>query len=248
MLFEAIAWRGLDNLLLPLFGFYLLRLYLGMDQAALLARLAVMLGLIAFALLYRRFTTLAGSGVLGAALFGYAAWTLGGWLWLTPPVVMFVAYAFLSPPTPQTSRPVHNVHAVLSVVAAGLLWLFLNKSLESPALLAPYVAGFAAHLGLTAVARLKHDFPHWKAAHLLPVCILEGWLIIVAPFVVVAGFSTFALAVAGAALVGTAVAVVGFYCCQPRIEDCPLDTPRWVRQGTCGAVGSLAGLAVCWVA
>jgi phytol kinase len=219
-----------------------------MDTAALLARLAIMLGLIAFVLLYRHFTTLAGSGLLGAALFGYAAWALGGWLWLTPPLVMFLAYGILSPPTSRTNRPVHNVHAVLSVVAAGLLWLFLKTSLASPALLAPYVAAFAAQLGLTAVARLKHDFPHWTAPRLLTVCVLEGWLIIVAPFVVVAGFSIFALAVAAAALIGTATAVVGFYCCQPQIEDCPLDAPRWLRQGTCGAVGSLAGLAVCWVA
>jgi phytol kinase len=49
MLLEAIAWRGLDNLFVPLGAFLLLRSFLTMDASALTARLAIAVGLVSFA-------------------------------------------------------------------------------------------------------------------------------------------------------------------------------------------------------
>ena len=51
MLFEAIAWAGLDNLVLPLVGHLLLRIYLGLTVADLEMRLAVTAGADDFRLL-----------------------------------------------------------------------------------------------------------------------------------------------------------------------------------------------------
>ena len=45
MLFEAIAWAGLDNLALPLVGHLLLRIYLSLSVDQLVERLAVTAGL-----------------------------------------------------------------------------------------------------------------------------------------------------------------------------------------------------------
>src|SRR2546423_1176966 len=58
MMFEAIAWGGLDNLALPLVSYLLLRAYLELSVDRLLLRLAVTAGLTAFALLYYRRSTL----------------------------------------------------------------------------------------------------------------------------------------------------------------------------------------------
>ena len=154
---EAIAWRGLDNLFLPLLAFYLLEKYFDMSLEGLRIRALVMTGLIAFVLVYRRFTTIAGSGILGAALFGYVAWALGGWPWMIAPLAFFVAYGLISPPTPTTSQQVHNAYAVLSVVAAGLVWLFLAEGLDWECLLRSVTVGFAANLSLTGVARFRCD-------------------------------------------------------------------------------------------
>jgi hypothetical protein len=39
-----------------------------------------------------------------------------------------------------------------------------------------------------------------------------------------------------------ALAAGGFYLTQPQVRDCPVDTPRWLRQAAHGALGSAAGL------
>lgn len=88
----------------------------------------------------------------------------------------------------------------------------------------------------------------WSTPGLLVVCVLEGWLLVTAPFLFVGGFTTFHLATAGAALGGTALAAAAFHSWQPDVRCCPLDTPRFIRQGLCGAAGSLVGLAACWAA
>ena len=53
MLLEGSAWRGLDNLFIPIGGYFLLRAYLPLDAAALLPRLLVTVALVVFIVLAR---------------------------------------------------------------------------------------------------------------------------------------------------------------------------------------------------
>src|SRR5215469_5689775 len=145
MLFEAISWRGLDNLFIPLVCFLVLKIYLGPPcyaVSALVARVVVLLALLAFVLIWRSHSTLDASGLLAAALVGYLAWALGDWRWLIFPLALFLTYTLFSPRTPFNSRRVHNVHAVLSVSAAGMLWLFLARTFNRPDFLLPYAIAF----------------------------------------------------------------------------------------------------------
>src|SRR5262249_9068807 len=182
MMFEAIAWQGLDNLVLPLVSFLLLRIYLGMDVNDLLARVIVTAVLMIFVLCYRWQTTLSGSAVLGASLVGYISWALGGWQWLLPPLILFLTYTLLSPRTEVNSRRIHNVHAVACVSSAGLLWLFLAKILDRPKFLFPYTLAFAAHLAIIGIARLKNDYPDRSGAAIVAVCIVKGWFLLFLPY------------------------------------------------------------------
>src|SRR6202011_4279112 len=93
----------------------------------LLARVWVMAILMLFITSYRSRSTLVGSAVLGAFLVGYVSWALGGWEWLLPPLILFLTYTLLSPRTEVNSRRIHNIHAVVSVTSAGLIWLFLAR-------------------------------------------------------------------------------------------------------------------------
>lgn len=76
-LLEAMAWHGLDNLLVPIGAFLILRDSLGLDATALAWRLAGAVGCVAVALLARTRTTLSDSALAGAAVFGYLVWALG---------------------------------------------------------------------------------------------------------------------------------------------------------------------------
>ncbi len=84
-LVEAIAWRGLDNLLVPLAAFLLLKIFLGMDAAALGALLAVAVTVATFSLIFCRLRVVSppersklfrvDSGLLTGAGRGQGIWS-----------------------------------------------------------------------------------------------------------------------------------------------------------------------------
>jgi phytol kinase len=246
MLFEAIAWAGLDNLILPLVGYLLLKLYLNLTVEALELRLAITVGLMLFVFVCRTQTNLQGSALLGASLVGYISWALGGWTWMVAPLIVFFGHTLLSPRTPANSQRVHNIHAVVAVCGVGLCWLFVYQLRERPeseaGYLYLYTLAFAAQLAMIAVARLGYDYPRMPAAALLAVCILQGWVLLFVPYLMVAWHEAHCLLYVVCALPGIALATIGFYCTQPSVRDCPADRPRWVRQAAHGAVGSAVGL------
>jgi phytol kinase len=245
MLFEAIAWRGLDNLFIPLVCFLMLKIYLGppcMEVSGLIARVVVLLALFAFVLIWRSRSTLDASGLLAASLVGYLAWALGDWRWLIFPLALFLTYTLLSPRTPFNTRRVHNVHAVLSVSAAGLIWLFLARTLGRQELLLPYAIAFAANLAIIGIARLRHDYPQRSPVAILILCIVKGWLILFIPFALIADLLPSPLVCALTALAGVAAAALLFHLFQPGLHDCATDTARWLRQTGSSALGSAVGL------
>ena len=65
---------------------------------------------------------------MAAAFLSYVAWAIMGWEWLVPPIVIFVGYAWLSPPTAENSRRMHGVPAVLSIWSAAVAWLALASA------------------------------------------------------------------------------------------------------------------------
>jgi phytol kinase len=242
MLFEAIAWAGLDNLVLPLVSHLLLKIYLDLSVGQLEMRLVVTAALMVFVLVYRTRTTLQGGAVLGTCLIGYICWALGGWRWLLAPVILFVAYTLLSPRTEANSSRIHNIHAVLGVTSAGLIWLFLSRLLDRPEFLYLFTLAFAAELAIIAVARLSYDYPNLSGPRLLTVCILQGWVLLFLPFLVLQWFEPLCLRCVLCALPAVALAAVGFFLTQPGVRDCPTDRPRWIRQAAHGALGSTLGL------
>jgi phytol kinase len=167
MIMEAVAWRGLDNLFIPLGGFILLRTYLTMDVPTLTARLVVAVLLMGLMILLRRRTTLKQGALLGAALVGYACWALGGWQWLVAPLLLLGSYTLLSPRTRRNIPRVHGTDAVISVASASAIWLFLAQTWGRPEFLYPYTLAFAAHLSMIGIARLSYDYPTMKKLTLL---------------------------------------------------------------------------------
>jgi len=248
MLLEAVAWRGLDNLFIPLGGFVLLKSYLEMDIPALAARFAVTLVLVILVFALSARTTLNAGALLGAAFVGYVCWSVGGWKWLAPPLVVFLTYTMLSPRTESNTQRIHNVHAVFAIASAGLLWMFFARAVREPAFYYPYTLSFAAHLAMIGIARLFNDFPYASAGALLATSILKGWLLVFAPYYVIQGMSRAAGVHALAALGVTALAAFLFYKVQPGIRDCPIDRPRWLRQAGVAALSSAAGLVPVFVA
>lgn len=242
MMFEAIAWAGLDNFALPLISYVLLKTYLDLTVEELLLRLAVTAALMVFALVYSRRSTLVGSAIFGIILVGYVSWALGGWPWLLPPLVLFLSYTMLSPRTPANIQRIHNIHAVVCVSSAGLIWLFLYRIFDREDFHYLFTLSFAAHLAIIGIARLGFDYPTLPAPRLLFICTVQGWLLLFVPYLVMHGFSDMMVTQTLVALPVVALAALFFYSTQPQVRDCPCDAPRWLRQAASAGLASALGL------
>ncbi len=242
-LLEAIAWDGLDNLFVPLGGFLLLKTHLQMSAPTLSVHLLVTLALFLLVVMWRRCTSLNDSAVLGAALYGYCVWSIGGVLWLFPPVVLFVAYPLIWPRTSRDAVRSLTIGVVFSVGAAGLVWLLVSVALRLPVLVYPFTVAFGAQMAMIGLARLRHRYPHLPGRLLLPASVAGSWLLLVAPVLIA---ETHRSQIAGritASIAGVAIAAILFDLLRRDLRDYPCDPARWRLQAFLGAAGSVVGLA-----
>jgi len=148
---EAISWRGLDNLFVPLGGYVFLTSYMTMSPEALLLRLVVIAVLLSIPFLWYRRSTLNGSASFMAALVGYVTWSIGGLSGLAAPALLYFGYTTLWPAATRKTPHGHRVHNVLGVASVGLGWLFLTVAVGAPALLYPYTVAYAAFVAVIGV-------------------------------------------------------------------------------------------------
>jgi phytol kinase len=241
MMFEAVAWRGLDNLFIPLASFALLKIYLVQDVAELVIRLAVIVLLGLFVLFWRRRSTLDDSALVGAALVGFGAWAIGGYDWLLAPVLFFVAATVLAlRDVPQQRQPVHTIHALLGISGPGLAWLVLHANLENTGVFLAYTLSFGAHLTMLGVSRAHCGHENLPVPRLVPA-VAQGWFITLIPLAGVHGIGLGLFVPAAVALVGMIAAALLFLHLQPGLDDCPVTPRRWGLQAAIAGGLSAAG-------
>lgn len=241
MLLEGSAWRGLDNLFIPIGGYFLLRAYLPMDVAALLPRLLITVALVALIVFLRRRTTLEDDSLVAGAFLCYVAWALMGWRWLVGPLAIAAGYRWLSRPTADNSRRMHDVPAVLSVWAPAVVWLAAGRMHGGDsAMLLPYTVVFAAHLAIFGVSRLAFQFPDQRVTSLLWRAVVTSWAIVMAPYVLAVGVEPLTVVAAAGAVAAVAAGAAGFVGAEPDIRHARQNAARWLYQATAAAAASLA--------
>jgi phytol kinase len=244
MLLEAIAWRGLDNLFIPFGGFLLLRAYLALDATALLARFLATVALLALVLVLRRRRTLDDYALVAGVLVGYVAWAAGGWRWLVPPLVLFAAYPVLWPRRAQLRERPHDITAVFSVTATGMLWLLLTVVLKRSDLYFPYTLGYAANLcfiGITWYRNVRRDASSVAA---VTASAAVAWIAFFGPYVAIVGLTRPTLMSASLALVPLIAAGLVFCVVVPDDRRRPSAEFPWTTQTLVGLGSSAFGLAL----
>lgn len=125
MLVEAASWRGLDNLFTPLLAFALLVVFRRLDETELLVRLGVLAAVAIFVFAWRRRTRVDTGALMGATLFLYVNWALGGWRWLVAPLLFFGLHAWWWP-RGRRDLPDYDARAVFTMALPGLLLLLAH--------------------------------------------------------------------------------------------------------------------------
>lgn len=173
---ESTSGAGLDNLILPLAGYALLDRYLALELPALVSRLALVLGLLGALYRWHHLTTLNGGGILGAILYCYLAFAIGGPGWVVAPLAIYAFHVVMLLRCPQLRRPMHDAAVVLTLAGGGLVWLVAAvEQLLAPVITAlGYSLWFAAH---AAMIRVRHRRERKLSRGSLPGAALEGALV-----------------------------------------------------------------------
>lgn len=242
MLLEAIAWRGLDNLFIPLGGFLLLRAFIGLDATALGARLAVTLLLLVFILFMRRYKSLGDNAMLAGVLVGYMGWSAGGWTWLVPPLVFFALYNVVFPRSDQMREHPHSIISVLNVTATGLGWLLLSAVLHRTDFYYPYTLAFAVNMCSYGITWYRDYRRSATSVEIIVATATVSWVSFFIPFFAIEHAQTQALLASLVAvlplLVGAALQVLFI----PHVRHRASAEYPWHRQVAISTAISAVGL------
>jgi phytol kinase len=244
MLLEAIAWRGLDNLFIPFGGFLLLRAFLVLDAPALIARFLATVALLVLVITFRRKRTLDDYALVAGVLVGYVAWSAGGWRWLVPPCVLFAAYTVLWPRRAQLRERPHDMIAVFSVTATGMLWLLLSMVLRRSELYYPYTLAYSANLcfiGITWYRNMRRSASLFGA---VGVSALVAWAAFFVPYVAVVGLTEISVLESSLGLVPLLLGGLAFSIAVPDDRRRPSAEYPWTTQALVGLASSALGLAL----
>jgi phytol kinase len=238
LLVEAISWRGLDNIFLPLAVYAQMAIYTGLDDAALLQRAAALIVITTAAAFWRRGDLVDGSARLGAALALYFFWGIGGLAWLVPPLVLLVSYVrFMPPPPPGVPR--HNLHAIICICAGGLVWCVAHGFAPRAHWLLPFTVAMGTQQAIIATVRFSQARPGWSrsfwwAAGCTLALVTQGTGYVLMQEIS-PSFRWQSGIAAAALLAGTAV----FALWERRIDRADKLSARWWKQGTCAVGASL---------
>lgn len=227
---EAVTWWGLDNLMIPLFAYGLLKTFVGMDLERLALHLGVLLGLAVLVRLWRRRCTLANDALVAGVLWGYVVWALSDWRWIVPPAALFVTYLAASPRTSLDEARVLGVPALLATVAAGQLWALLHWASGRDVFYYAFTAGFAANLAIIAFVRDVHARPAAGRTAVALSDVAKGAVLVLVPSAAVLHDGAAILVLLALGSLTALSAVVAFALLQPGLEHYPIDDARWMRQ------------------
>lgn len=241
MLFEGIAWRGFDNIAIPLGAYLVLKTHIDLPAADLSVRLFMLAIILSFSIAWRRKTTLTGSAVLGVALFSYASFVIGGFAWMVLPLIVFTCYRCLMPARFQATENKHSLYAVFSVASTGLVWLVTSHFMQKPEFIYPYALAFAVHAAIIMVAHVHSRGFNSSRLRILLNGTLHSWLLLFVPFLIFAGFSLQSILLTFLAPVLIALPVLAFYLSQQDPTRSLTGKTRWFKQAVFAIIGSLAG-------
>ena len=241
MLFEGIAWRGFDNIAIPLGALLVLNTHIDLPAGQLATRLMMLAIILAFTIAWRHQTTLTGSAILGVALFSYASFVIGGFPWMTMPLIVFSCYRWCMPARFQTIENRHSVYAVLSVASTGLVWLCYTHFSGKPEFIYTYTLAFAVHAAIIMVAHVRARGLNASRMLVLLNGTIRSWVLLFVPYLILTGFSKEAMLLTVVAPLCIALPVLAFYFSQQDPTRSLTGKTRWFKQAVFAILGSLIG-------
>lgn len=244
MMAEAAAWWGLDNLVIPLFSYMLLKAMLGRDAVTLASDIGFFLAFALFMRLWRGKAPLADDALFGATLVGYVIWAVGGWVWVLAPLTQLASYALLVHSVPNEQWHMHRFPVVLAHVGGSAVWLLLYAQSGEPSLLLPFATCYGANAAIMGLMRLEAHVPGISRRDATSIATARGLVVVMLPVLAQSSLDAGAALDLAGCLLSIYVATVAFGRLQPDLAAEPIDAPRWVRQVLIVAAASTIAVGV----
>jgi len=179
---EGLSDGGSDNLVLPLWVFFLLERFVGMDERMLVVRCGIVVAVLLVVVLGGRWSTLDGAALLAAGLLGYGLAILGGPWFLAPALAVFAVHLVTSWQGGLGKELRHGREPVFGVALATLPWAAARPWIGHDAALLGCAVGAAAmlmmlHVGTRRYLCRKGLAPCGCAAKLALVMVPALWVI-----------------------------------------------------------------------
>ena len=246
MMLEAIAWRGLDNLFIPLGTYLMLQNYSWMSSTELLVRLAVLLSMMVILWGLRKFTYARDGTLIAGVLLLYLIWVVGGWEWLWPPISLLAGYCILCPRSSREERQRHGLMDLGAVSGMGFLWLFLSVGLGSERFYWAYTYSWAAQLAMIACAYFLWKVPNLKWSSGMTSAGLFSVLFFLVPVLLKAFWPEGVLMFVGL-LLAVFLSLVAYWRFEWVSRHGTNSPGRAERQFVYGSIASRVGLLFLWV-
>jgi phytol kinase len=237
MLMEAIAWRGLDNLFIPLVSYVFLKRFSSLTTYGLEFRLVILICIILGFLYWRKSTRLTQSAVIGSALVLYTAWAVGDIHWLIAPLVTVAGYTFLCQQSTDRAQR-HTIHAIACIGGVGLFWLCLSQVMATGNPIYAYGVAYGSNLGMIALAHFASCPRIRRLTVAVFLAVLLAYVPMAAAYLIVWRANPDPIRLSAGAFLILLLTVSSFAVWQPSVRNCPADFARWTRQGTISAIGS----------
>lgn len=242
MIIEAVAWRGLDNLFIPICVYIFLNIYQDFESGQIIARIGVILFAMLCLFFVRSHAKLDDASLMGASLATYIVLAIGGWQWGMAPIILFINYLWLSSGKTTSEERIHNIYALLAVTLPGFIWLIAITTKNNPAFLLFYNTAYMAELICMFIAQWASAHPSKSLMHITLKSSILGYCMIIIPFFLLRPDTISWLSVCST----FAAALFSGHCfrfIQPQIRDCPQTKGRYFLQGLVGLLAS----AIPWV-
>lgn len=180
MLLEASAWRGLDNVFIPLAALLMTRFFSGMSPAFLWQNIGALAVLSGIHFGCRKSSLLREGTLMGLLVLIYLQWALADWRWAAAPLAVLLVLPWVIKGKPNDMAiPLHSHHALLSLGGATMLWLLVEKLYPPPGF-AGFATVMAAHTSMICLSLWRTDLRNSHGLAMLAS--LTSWAFMMLPW------------------------------------------------------------------
>jgi len=158
--FEAISWKGTDNLYIPLGTIYILNKMTDTPSGEIGKQIVIMYSvLLIFYLITMPKKRVSGNALFGISLLGYGAWSLIDFPWFIPVLTGYLLFTYLGFFVEERKHhDPYQIRPVFYILGVSLIWIISGNYYYGTAeyyFTVPFLINFSANMSILWGRKIK---------------------------------------------------------------------------------------------